>query len=628
MSGSRHHTDDGADASGERPSLLRFLCERCTTTFHTKYDFCPRCMRPRPSEGWRPTRDFPDAWLGRRIGRYRVEQRLGQGAAAAVYRASRPHLDDTYAFKVINLDLAEGSDQGPSLRERVEREVRILSSISSPHIVGFHDFLELRGGSVAVVMDYVPGKTLGHLLDGDDEPFALERALQFAIEIASGLRDAHRHGVVHRDLKPDNVMVHDLGGRGEFVELIDFGVARFESEASRTVGFIGTPRYTSPEQARGESVDTSSDIYNLGMLLFHMCAGHPPYVQESVNDLLQAHSRQEAPHLSAASDREIPPELDALVQQMMAKAPADRPAETTEVLERLRTVQSQIAGDASESDPARTQLGADSAPESIAGDSTPGVGSVHRTDDYHPLSGDEEPRESDEETVRPPSDVFDVSDRGSILYRDEDNRLRVRHTMTAGRPRELDDQILAEFSTPVTALAVDETGRALLGYRDGSLRDFDVDSGRVVGIEQGRDTGPVAAIACTPDGKRIVVGYQNGEVRFRDPKTRSDSGWQSLPGGDGVVSVGIHDDGSCIAISRRDATTEVFVPARSTRERCSLIDHDVRPEMVDFSPDGYLVAIQFPDGSAHLYSALTGHHVSQAPQQVLQPSGVFDAIDD
>ena len=631
MSDGDGHPSGSRGTASEPDPPLEFLCERCTTAFDKDHDFCPRCDGPKPSEGWRETRNYPDVWLGRLVcDRYRLLQRLGKGTFGSVYRAKRPRLDDTYAIKVINLQSSQFATDGPSLQDRVEREVRILSSISSPHIVKFHDFLELHGGSVGVVMDYVDGKTLGEIL-ADEEHLEVSRSIQFAIEVATGLREVHQRGVVHRDLKPDNVMVQELGRRREFVEIIDFGVAHFRDDVSRTVGFIGTPRYTSPEQARGDDVQNTSDIYTLGMLIFHMVVGQPPFTHKKVNDLLKAHNVEQAPRMSAtAKGRKIPPELDALVQSMMAKKPEERPPNMDAVIGKLKEIKTSLERAKTKSTNRKTSTG-DSFPPVFDTD-YPNVaeashddGTLHRTGNYRSLKArrnksSEKTREGDF-TERPPSDVYAVSSEGSIVFCDEDNKLKVRRST-----EDKEETVLVTLANPITSIAADTPGWILIGQEDGVISRLSIESADIEPVFEDDSLGAVLAVAETPIGDRVIAGFEEGEVRFgyRDANQRD---WQSLPAGEPVISVAIHRDGSCLAVAREDKTTDVYIPSRSTEEPCSLIEHDDIPESIDFSPDGYLIAVRYAKGNIRLYSALTGSYVSDSPRSALQPSSVFEDTD-
>jgi len=601
-----------------RPKLLEHLCDECRTAFSGERGDCPNCGIDRPAEGWRQVRDYPDAWLGRTVGeRYRLLQRLGEGTFGAVYRASRPHLDDTYAVKIIRVEDVEMEADGPSLRERVEREVQILSSISSPHIVNFHDYVELPGGAVGVIMDFVRGETLRERLDkrGRLDP---STAIQFAIEVATGLREVHRRGVVHRDLKPDNVMVQSLGRRGEFIELIDFGVARFENDVRQTVGFVGTPRYTSPEQARGEDADRRSDIYNLGMLLFHMVTGRPPFTSDDVNELLKAHSKAEPPRIrDVAPDRPIPEPLESITHSMLEKCPEDRPDQMRTVLQVLKPVRKKL--DEADRRPGNGEK-YDSIPPDFSTDFGGGIGSAHETGEVGALgSRDRASNEGGDFSRRPPSDVYTVSGEGRVIYCDDQNSLRVR----SSRGGSTEETELVRFDESVTSVACEDSERVIVGYRNGTVGRFDVQSREIQKLARHPELGAVSSVAVEPESDRVVAGFSDGTIRFGSPEV-PESEWDSIAGDAAVVSVAIHRDGSCIAAARRDATTDVYLPGRSRHEPVTTVDHDEVPESIDFSPDGYLVAVRHEDGSVRLFSALTGAHVSDSPRSVLQPSSIFD----
>lgn len=610
---------DGGHSDASSP--FRFVCGNCGSAFDRHHDFCPNCSHPRPSEGWRNNRDVPDTWLGRIVGeRYRLLQRMGKGTFGAVYRAKRRHLDDEYAVKIINLELAE-IDNGPSLRERVEREAHILSSISSPHIVNVHDFLEVREQVLAVVMDFVRGKTLGQLL-GDESQLELSRTIQFAIEIATGLREVHQRGVVHRDLKPENVMVQSLGRRREFIELIDFGVARFENEVRRTVGFIGTPRYTSPEQARGEDADNRSDIYTLGMLIYHMVVGEPPYTSNNVNELLAAHCQQEVPTMtSSAPDRTIPEVLESLVQSMMAKAPADRPDDMDVVLRALRPLRKKIE----ESKRHSSSLGAgrekrDSLPPSFDTNLGHGFGATHETSEYQRPPESEDDGEDNPFADRPPSDIYAVAGSDRIVYCDDHNDIRVQ----ISNDEETYEKTLMSVSKDISAIACESADGIVVGHADGSIALANVQNATIETLFQNRNAGAVTSVATNPSTTRIVGGYEDGNVWYGGPETPP-SKWSALETAAPVLSVAVHHDGSCIAVAREDATTDVYIPSRSRQSPTTVVEHDELPESIDFSPDGYLVAVRYSDGNVRLFSALTGAHVSDSPRSVLQASSIFES---
>ena len=607
---------DNADtAQWSEDARLKHTCIFCYTAFDEDSASCPTCGSDRPDQGWTRTEARPDPWLGRSLAdRYRLVQRLGRGSAGDVYRATKPHIDGQWAIKMI-VTQGEGADSGGrTQRERAVREVQILSSIPNPHIVDFHDLLELPGGVLAVVMDFVDGSHLGELL-ASCERCSIARAARIATDIASGLRDVHARGVVHRDLKPANVMIHSPGTEAEFAELIDFGIARFQGESQQTVGFIGTPRYTSPEQARGERAGPSSDIYNLGMLLHHMLAGSPPFPQDDIKELLKAHSAEKPPTLKESSGGiEFPEGLEELVASMLAKHPADRPNGMKAVVEQLQAfVDYDDSGEADDPDPSATEPGFEGSPQS----------GIHRRpgglDDTssQPTSEMESPRDQAPFT-RQSTDVFDFSPEGYVAFRDEDNSVRV--TSPSGSY----DSVVLEPSESVTAVSF-AGDHLLVGQSDGTVAAYDLETRH---FEELMDDGPTeaaSAVAQDRDGGILVTGFSSGIVVFRG---HSSSGriWRPLSDGAPVIDLAVHADGN-VAVIREDGQVELYNLSDSHRETKLSHQHDsVMPIEVVFSGDGYLLAVRLSDGTADIYNTVDAQRVGRIENIPENTSEVFDSI--
>ncbi len=266
------------------------------------------------------------------IGPYQVEGRLGAGGMGEVYRAYDERLDRQVAVKLIRREAAEDE----RARERFRREARTAASLSHPAIVQIHDLVATAEGD-ALVMEYVAGVTLARHLAGG--PLPLDRVLCLGQEIAGGLAAAHARGIVHRDLKAENVMVTEAG----HAKILDFGVAkrlrRPEDEMSISVAgaVVGTYSSMSPEQARGLAVDHRSDLFSFGALLYEMATGRPPFLAATVLDTLS--NVCAARQLPASIARpELPAPLSALIDRLLEKDPARRPQsadETAAALARL-----------------------------------------------------------------------------------------------------------------------------------------------------------------------------------------------------------------------------------------------------------------------------------------------------
>jgi streptogramin lyase len=252
---------------------------------------------------------------------HRIEGVAGRGGMGIVYRATHLALDHVVALKVISPQLA--SDD--RFRRRFEEESRIAVSIRHPNVVPIHHAGE-EEGLLFVTMDLIDGTDLRGLLrrEGRLEP---EHAAAIVAEVAAALDAAHQRGLVHRDIKPGNVLIEDAG-RGERVFLTDFGLARLveaTTGVTATGAFVGTLDYVAPEQIRGERVDARSDIYALGCVLFELLTGNAPFAaRDDKVAKMYAHLQEEPPGLRVLRP-ELPGELDLALRRALAKDPADRP---------------------------------------------------------------------------------------------------------------------------------------------------------------------------------------------------------------------------------------------------------------------------------------------------------------
>ena len=254
-------------------------------------------------------------------GRYELDGVVGRGGMAEVYRARDIRLDRIVAVKTLRDDLAR--DQ--TFQARFRREAQSAASLNHPSIVAVYDTGEDMVGPIPVpyiVMEYVDGRTLRDLLR-DDRRLLPERALEITDGVLRALDYSHRNGIVHRDIKPGNVMLTRAGD----VKVMDFGIARAVSDAqatmTQTAQVIGTAQYLSPEQARGERVDARSDLYSTGCLLYELLTGRPPFTGDSPVAIAYQHVR-ENPIPPSRVDPEIPPWADSIVLKAMAKDPGDR----------------------------------------------------------------------------------------------------------------------------------------------------------------------------------------------------------------------------------------------------------------------------------------------------------------
>jgi uncharacterized RDD family membrane protein YckC len=262
---------------------------------------------------------------GKRLAHGRLERPLGRGGMGEVWLATDTALDRPVAVKLLGRDVADT----PAVRERFYREARAQARIVHAN-VGHIYFIGEQDGQVFFAMEYIEGESLSELLKRDTR-LGAAAALAMVRQAALGLREAHRHGFIHRDVKPSNLMIDRHGA----VKLVDFGLVKPQATqdvalTADSAAVLGTPLYMAPEQARGDAVDFRSDIYALGATLHHLVAGRPPFEGDTALKIVSRHFSEARPHLPET--RKALPGLDALVDRMMAKAPADRFASYDDLL--------------------------------------------------------------------------------------------------------------------------------------------------------------------------------------------------------------------------------------------------------------------------------------------------------
>jgi serine/threonine protein kinase len=272
--------------------------------------------------------------VGQRVGNYQIVAKLGEGGVGEVYLAEHPDIGRKVAIKFVRKALAEES----TLYGRFLAEARAASAIQHPNIIEVLDFGRLPDGQPYIVMEYLPGENLAQRLERAGA-LPVAAAVDLAAQVAGVLTAAHAKSIVHRDLKPDNVFLvsgRQTGG-GEVVKVLDFGIAKLQgalrdgSPHTRTGSLIGTPLYMSPEQCRGtREIDARTDIYALGIMLFEMVAGQPPFVSPGLGDLMDMHMNQVAPPLRRLVPH-APAALEALIARALAKRPEERFANAAEL---------------------------------------------------------------------------------------------------------------------------------------------------------------------------------------------------------------------------------------------------------------------------------------------------------
>ena len=267
-------------------------------------------------------------------GRYKLIDELGRGSFATVYIARDTKNNRIYAVKIMHVEF---SDDG-ELLARFQREADILSHLSDPHIVRIFDYGD-ESDIHYILMDYIDGQNLKYhtLTHGPMDAF---RALDYAKQIAMGLDTAYKHGVVHRDIKPQNIVINSQ----DVVKITDFGLARSRETVTLTQSnvFMGTAYYIPPEQAEsGRSADTRSDLYSVAAVLFEMLTGRPPFEGETAVDIVIKHMNEKVPSICRLRS-DLPPELDQFMQKAMSKSPDDRYLTPKEFIAAIEQIQKRI----------------------------------------------------------------------------------------------------------------------------------------------------------------------------------------------------------------------------------------------------------------------------------------------
>src|SRR5579863_609760 len=269
--------------------------------------------------------------VGKSLGQFRIVERIGAGGMATVFKAYQPTLDRYVAIKVLPAYHA----RDPIFVKRFVQEARAVAKLVHPNILQIHDFGEQeqgpgQGNITYIVMEYVEGGTLKDRLK---RPLSVAEAVDYMIQAAEGLACAHRNGIIHRDVKPANMLLRKDG----YLLLSDFGIAKIlegTTNLTRAGTGIGTPQYMSPEQGTGQAVDRRSDIYSLGIVLFHALTGKVPFNAESPISITVKHLNEPLP-IEKLREAGVPLPIEQVVIKMTAKSAADRYQTTDALIEAL-----------------------------------------------------------------------------------------------------------------------------------------------------------------------------------------------------------------------------------------------------------------------------------------------------
>ena len=295
-------------------------CPRCNHAVKPQERYCTHCGLARDADG-----ELVDRFLGITLdGRYTVDKRIGVGGMATVYLGRHSRTGQKVAVKVLH----ERYARDPQIVPRFENEALTYGRLSHPNLVMLHDYGRTEDDALYAVLEYCPGIPLSRLVH-ERKRLAVPTAVDLALQVAQGLAVAHAAGIVHRDLKPDNILVFESRPRHYHAKVLDFGIAKYlddDKPGLTQAGMVfGTPEYMSPEQARGEPVDIRSDIYALGVILFEMLAGRPPFVGGNRMGLMHRHASETPPSLiEVGGPGLVPAPIDRVVRRCLQKSVGER----------------------------------------------------------------------------------------------------------------------------------------------------------------------------------------------------------------------------------------------------------------------------------------------------------------
>ena len=290
--------------------------------------------------------------IGQTISHYKITGKLGEGGMGVVYKAEDIKLRRIVALKFLSTAALGDEDE----KARFSREAQAAAMLDHPNIAAVHDIEEMDGRTF-MAMAFIDGPTIGEKVK--ERPLKMEEALDIAIQICEGLKEAHEQGVTHRDVKPANIMLTRKGR----VKITDFGLAHLagRSKLTKSGTTLGTPAYMSPEQALGEPTDRRSDVWGVAIVLYEMLAGRPPFVSEHEQAIIYSIINEDPEPLTAVRTG-LPTELDRVMFKGLAKRPAERYQHVDDMLVDLRRLQKKLEADrsASQTSPPAVTVGTQS----------------------------------------------------------------------------------------------------------------------------------------------------------------------------------------------------------------------------------------------------------------------------
>ncbi len=592
------------------------FCPQCQALRRAADPHCVDCHASPPAQGWPPLEGCSDPWLGKVTHGYLLDRRIGEGSVGVIYRAASRKLSRSFALKVVDLTSENVVDTTRvSALHNLRREIEAQSSLKNPHVVHLFDVLELGDHHIGIVMDLVEGRTVGDLV-GVHGPLPVVRALRILRQACIGVHEAHEAGLIHRDLKPQNLMVEPLPSGEDFTRVFDFGIVCLQKDAGAMLNFVGTPAYASPEQAACEPLDRRSDIYSLGAVLFFMLTGRPPFGGETIADVLTAHMRHKPMRLSEAHPQaSFDDALEDLVARLLAKNPRERPRTLSQLISEIdalldvmarRSIRadSHTLAERSHADTVEIEDdpldGVDPVfPDTAAADAVPHFGDIIRA------LGTNSVREVDVPSA--------VVDRPRALTGDD----RLIYLHEAGELKLVDATLATEWAIdlrlegcPCAITLADDA--AFIATSHGQLHEFSLSFNHRKLLWTDPQGACVKSVSCDEAARRIALVSGAGEVLVADRGEDAAYTWHPLPIGTPAQAVRMSPSGQRVGIHTDSTRIEVWTLTAPREQICTVCVPSGADSMALTSDGRHLVCstrlghcglLSLPDG---VWTTVTG----------------------
>ena len=307
-------------ATDDAIPTIRRICLVCRGEFPPEETKCP-------NDGTTLVSLAADPYAGKTLAdRYEVEKLVGTGGTSIVYRALHLQLRRTVAIKMLKAHLVTDEES----KRRFEQEARAVSCLTHPNVVAVYDVGVTKYGEPYIVMEFLQGGSLADLV-ANEKRLTYQRALPIFVQACSALWHAHKKDVVHRDVKPSNIMLVPTDDDPEFVKIVDFGLAKLRAltgefqRLTKTGEVFGSPVYMSPEQCTGKKLDQRTDIYSMGVVMYEALAGRPPFKDKTTIETIRKQIKEPPPMIAdVCPEANVPPELEAIIMRSLTKLPEDR----------------------------------------------------------------------------------------------------------------------------------------------------------------------------------------------------------------------------------------------------------------------------------------------------------------